>query len=924
MTNSILTRFVAVSLLLVLWPGKSPAKEYVLTVGSEELRFVPQGEKGYVVKQASRKPGISTLAGTLFLEKGQVQPIGGLDRHGIWIVENDGPASRNDAVRAALIQDGAAEYVAPLFSSYGETVAIIPEIVVRVKPGITIAQVQQVCRTGGCAIKKRMEFTTQEYLLEVLGPDAEAVFAAVEELGQAPEVEWACPNTASRLRLAGQTVSAGDRFYAQDSAQGAAGASATSGVFPNDEYFPRQWHLHNTGQSGGTPGADIRAPEAWEITTGDPNIVVAVIGGGVDTHHPDLVNNLVPGYDFLQDDDLPDPLNSGGWEDAHETMCAGTIAAQGNNGIGVTGVTWNCKIMPIRIWSSADWLPTDRVATAIRWAAAHGADVLSNSWGMQSTMYLPPAVTDVTQLGGIGRDGKGCIVLFAAFNDGRQITEEDRINYVNFSPKVIAVGATDHNDVRWTFSNYGPELDLVAPSGCDGEWCGKMATFWSTDQTGQGGYSNYNLDPNVLDYGGYWGGTSVSCPIVAGVAALVLSVNPNLTNLEVERILYRSARDLGEPGRDDYYGWGRVDAGAAVMMALNPAPIFVDDDSPNDPAPGDATVSDPLADGSRQHPFDSIQKAIDNGFPRGTIVVLPGTYTGNGNKNLDFRNIRMTVSGANGPANCIIDCQGEGRGFYFHSGEGPDSVVEGLTIANGKADNGGAIRCDNSSPTINHCIFRNNSASFLGGAVYLVGSDVVLRNCTFFGNTALYGGGAICHASGTMTLVNCILWGDSAPEISSYAERRVRYCDVQGGFAGEGNINADPLFADPASGDYHLKSQAGRWDVKAKTWVKDDVTSPCIDAGDPNSDWAAEPPPHGERINMGAFGGTIQASLSKSAAGNLADLNGDGSVNYADVEMLAEKWLHQEALLPEDLDRNGVVNLSDFCVLADEWLWQGS
>ena len=100
--------------------------------------------------------------------------------------------------------------------------------------------------------------------------------------------------------------------------------------------------------------------------------------------------------------------------------------------------------------------------------------------------------------------------------------------------------------------------------------------------------------------------------------------------------------------------------------------------------------------------------------------------------------------------------------------------------------------------------------------------------------------------------------------------------------------------------------------------------SPCIDAGDPNSDWTAEPPPHGERINMGAFGGTIQASLSKSAAGNLADLNGDGSVNYADVKMLAEKWLHQESLVAEDLDRNGVVNLSDFCILADEWLWQGS
>jgi len=525
---------------------------------------------------------------------------------------------------------------------------------------------------------------------------------------------------------------------------------------------------------------------------------------------------------------------------------------------------------------------------------------------------------DITKLGGMGRGGKGCVVVFAAGNDSGPVL------YPNKYPEVIAVGATDHNDVLWSYSSYGPELRLVAPSGCDGTWCGKMATFWSTDQTGQGGYSNYNLDPNVLDYGEYWGGTSVSCPIVAGVAALVLSVNPNLTNLEVQDILQRSAHDLGEFGRDDYYGWGRVDAGAAVMMALNPPSVFVDDDSANDPSPGDPTVGDPLADGSPEHPFDSIQKAIDNGFPRGRVVVLPGTYTGEGNKNLDFAGRALTICSANGPANCIIDCQGEGRGFYFHSGEGPDSVVEGLTIANGKADNGGAVNCTgNSSPTINHCIFRGNSASFLGGAVYVVGSDVVLRNCTFSGNTAAFGGGAVCQASGTMTLVNCILWKDSPDEISSFAERHVRYCDVQGGFAGEGNINADPLFADPASGDYHLKSQAGRWDVKAKTWVKDDVMSPCIDAGDPNSDWTAELWPHGKRINIGAYGGTAQASMSSSTVGNIADLNNDDSVGHADLKMLVERWLHQEALVAEDLDRNSVVNLSDFCILADEWLSQG-
>ena len=94
--------------VLVLWPAQSLAKEYVLTIGNEQLRFVPQAEKGYVVKQAKTKAGINALAGMLFLEEGQVQPIGGIDHHGIYIVENDGPASKNDAVMSELIQSGAA------------------------------------------------------------------------------------------------------------------------------------------------------------------------------------------------------------------------------------------------------------------------------------------------------------------------------------------------------------------------------------------------------------------------------------------------------------------------------------------------------------------------------------------------------------------------------------------------------------------------------------------------------------------------------------------------------------------------------------------------------------------------------------------------------------------------------------------------
>ncbi len=323
-------------------------------------------------------------------------------------------------------------------------------------------------------------------------------------------------------------------------------------VIPNDlcgEYWPMQWHLHNTGQSGGTPDADINAPEAWEITTGDPNIVIAVLDTGVDLNHPDLISNLVPGYDFLDGDDSPEPVIGSHFQAPHGTACAGLVAAQGNNGIGVVGVTWSCKIMPIRIALSPS-ATADVTATAIRWAASNGADVISCSSVLSTdSPTISSAITDVTGSGGIGRDGRGCIVVFSAENSGALIT--------GFKGRsdVIAVGATDDHDRRLSFSNYGPGLDIVAPTG-------DAVNLWvmTTDITGIAGYL-------TTDYTGF-SHTSGACPIVAGVAALVLSVEPELTNEEVLHFLTRSAKDLGNSGWDDYYGWGRVDARAALDMVL--------------------------------------------------------------------------------------------------------------------------------------------------------------------------------------------------------------------------------------------------------------------------------------------------------------------------------------------------------------------
>jgi hypothetical protein len=181
------------------------------------------------------------------------------------------------------------------------------------------------------------------------------------------------------------------------------------------------------------------------------------------------------------------------------------------------------------------------------------------------------------------------------------------------------------------------------------------------------------------------------------------------------------------------------------------------------------------------------------------------------------------------------------------------------------------------------------------------------------------------YENSSPTLTNSILCGNSAPSGPQIyndgpSSATVSYSDVQGGWPGTGNINENPLFVDSAIGDYHLKSQAGRWDSNSQSWVKDDVTSPCIDRGEPHSDWSDELWPHGGRINLGAYGGTPQGSMSLSTVGNVADLNIDNAVNGKDFANFADTWQHEQVLLPQDLDRNRTVDFSDLGVFADNWL----
>ena len=328
-------------------------------------------------------------------------------------------------------------------------------------------------------------------------------------------------------------------------------------------YFPEQWGLKNTGQYGGITGCDIKADSAWGITKGDSSIKVAVLDVGVELTHPDLAGNLLPGFDAT----TGSSGGSGGGPQAgdyHGTCCAGIIAALDND-IGIVGVAPDCKIIPVRIAyndSAGKFVYYDSWAQKgieSAWLAAN-ADVLSNSWSGGSPSAT--VTSEIQNAKTYGRNGKGCIVVFSAGNRNSYI-----IPYPASLSTVVTVGAmsqcgerksTSSCDREYWGSNYGMELDITAPG----------VKIYTTTLNG-----SYRSDFN---------GTSAACPFVSGVAALVLSVNPNLTGQKVMDIIGSTARKVGgynyqyQTGTNPSHscgiwnyemGYGLVNAYAAVQVA---------------------------------------------------------------------------------------------------------------------------------------------------------------------------------------------------------------------------------------------------------------------------------------------------------------------------------------------------------------------
>jgi len=338
---------------------------------------------------------------------------------------------------------------------------------------------------------------------------------------------------------------------------------------PSDDLLDHQWHLRNGGRVVDAnwrlrEGADAKVVEAWNRigNTGSDEVVVAVIDNGFDLTHPDLKDKVFRPLDLWTQSSN---LETGNPNFTHGTPCA-SVALSASNGKGIVGVAPNSKFMPISGTSFSLRATEDMFNYCIK----NGADIISCSWGTTDPAFsLSPLKAEViTKAAKEGRNGKGCVVLYAVGNE-----DLDFVNYYSAHPDVIAVGASTSQDSHASYSNRGRELSVVAPS--NGDWPIIAArAWWDQGVSWETGNFRYWRDGKSRgDRYKHFGGTSSACPLVAGICSLMLSVNPDLTAKEVKTILQDTADKIGNPseyvnGHSVKYGYGRVNADKAVAESI--------------------------------------------------------------------------------------------------------------------------------------------------------------------------------------------------------------------------------------------------------------------------------------------------------------------------------------------------------------------
>jgi len=374
---------------------------------------------------------------------------------------------------------------------------------------------------------------------------------------------------------------------------------------PRDPLYPQQWYLYNKGGAGLGAGSHIDIEKAWDITRGNRSVVVAIADDAIDLNHPDFqgLGKIVAPKDFKDQDFLPLPESS---DESHGTACAGVAVAE-ENGTGIAGVAAGCALMPIR---TTGFLDDETIEQLFDYCVANNASVISCSWG-PAAVYFPLSLRQsaaLTRAATQGRQGKGCVIVFAAGNANRPVSgtifekgwpndllkgSTDWLGGFTIHPDVIAVSACTSLGKKSAYSNWGTNVSVCAPSNNapPGMWFEKTGYIGTAPQVtvslpGLGIFTADlvgDLGYETGDYTRTFGGTSSACPVVAGVAALVLCANPDLTAQEVKRLLQETADKIVDRDADpqlgmrlgtydtngfsQWFGYGKVNAFKAVQAA---------------------------------------------------------------------------------------------------------------------------------------------------------------------------------------------------------------------------------------------------------------------------------------------------------------------------------------------------------------------
>lgn len=406
----------------------------------------------------------------------------------------------------------------------------------------------------GLRIKRQLEYARNAYFVSAPENTGLAVFDIAERLLHEESVELCHPELVREFR--------------------------------QRQAFPQQWHLKETTINSKTINAHANVEAAWKLSEG-AGTTIAIVDDGVDIEHEEFrsAGKIVAPRDVTRKTNDPRP---GNW-DHHGTACAGVACGNGN--FGASGVAPKAKLMPIRFVSA---LGSQDEADAFVWAAQNGADIISCSWGPPDGKWWDandPAhnkkvpLPDSTRLAmdyaiNKGRNGKGCVILFAAGNGNESV---DNDGYASYS-KVMAIAACNDFGTRSAYSDFGNAVWCAFPS--NNGYSSQTPGIWTSDRTGLAGYNsgNITLGDQAGNYTNSFGGTSSACPGVAGVAALIIARNPDLRWDEVRDIIKRSCDRIdvaggnyNADGHSPFYGYGRVNALKAVELALpaQPEPVGI-------------------------------------------------------------------------------------------------------------------------------------------------------------------------------------------------------------------------------------------------------------------------------------------------------------------------------------------------------------